>query len=180
MTGRPEARARPKLLDRVRAAVRVRHYSPRTEQAYVGWIRRYIHFHGIRHPDEMGAVEVVAFLSDLAVNGNVAASTQNQALGALVFLYRSVLRMPLPELDGVVRARKPRNLPVVLSESEVRRVLEQMSGSPALAASLLYGSGLRLMECVQLRVKDLDFERNELAVWEGKVRIPAIVITQIG
>ncbi len=161
-------RREPRLLDRVRAEIRLRHYSVRTGQAYVEWIRRFILFYDKRHPREMGGEEVSAFLTHLATQRQVAASTQNQALGALVFLYRAVLRMPLPELDGVVRARKPRNLPVVLSESEVQRLLAQMSGSPALAASLLYGSGLRLLECVQLRVKDLDFERNELAVWEGK------------
>jgi integron integrase len=164
------ARRGPWLLDRVRAEIRLRHYSGRTERAYVEWIRRFILFHDKRHPREMGAEEVSAFLTHLATQGKVAASTQNQALGALLFLYRSVLRLPLPALEGVVRARKPRNLPVVLSESEVRRVLEHMSGSPALVASLLYGSGLRLAESIQLRVKDLDFERGELAVWEGKGR----------
>ena len=164
------ARREPRLLDRGRAEVRLRHYSVRTEQAYVEWIRRFILFHDKRHPREMGGEEVSTFLTHLATERHVAVSTQNQALGALVFLYRSVLRMPRPELDGVVRARKPRNLPVVLSQSEVQRLLVQMSGSPALAASLLYGSGLRLQECIVLRVKDLDFERNELAVWEGKGR----------
>lgn len=164
------ARREPRLLDRVRSEIRVRHYSPRTEKAYVEWIRRFILFHDKRHPREMGGEEVSAFLTHLAMQRRVAAATQNQALGALAFLYRSVLRMPLPELDRVVRARKPRNLPVVLSEAEVQRVLAQLSGSPGLAASLLYGSGLRLQECILLRVKDLDFERGELAVWEGKGR----------
>lgn len=161
-------RQEPRLLDRVRGAIRLRHYSVRTEQAYVEWIRKFILFHGKRHPREMGSDEVSAFLTHLAQKRRVAASTQNQALGALVFLYRVVLEMPQPALDGVVRARKPRNLPVVLSESEVQRLLAQLSGTPSLVASLLYGSGLRLIEGIQLRVKDLDFERGELAVWEGK------------
>ena len=164
------ARQEPRLLDRVRAEIRIRHYSVRTEKAYVEWIRRFILFHDKRHPREMAGEEVSAFLTHLAMERRVAVSTQNQALGAIVFLYRSVLHMPLPELDGVVRARKPRNLPVVLSQSEVQRLLAHLSGSPALAASLLYGSGLRLQECILLRVKDLDFERGELAVWEGKGR----------
>ncbi len=122
---------KPKLLDRVRAAIRVRHYSVRTEQAYIGWIRRFIHHHDVRHPDEMGSAEVVEFLSDLAVRGNVAASTQNQALAALVFLYREVLGRELEGLDSAVRARAPRHLPVVLTRDEVRAVLARLDGLTA-------------------------------------------------
>ncbi len=139
VAGRP-----PRLLDQVRCALRIRHYSPRTESAYVHWIVRYIRFHGVRRPNEMGAPEVSAFLSHLAVEGNVAPSTQNQALHALVFLYGPVLGRPLGELAGVVRARKPRRLPVVLSREEVERLLSRLEGSPCLVALILYGSGLRL------------------------------------
>lgn len=158
----------PRLLDRVRAAIRLRHYSLRTEQAYVGWIRRYIRYHGIRHPDEMGSLEVVEFLSDLAVEGNVAASTQNQALAALLFLYREVLGRELEGLDSAVRARAPRKLPVVMTRDEVRSILESLDGPMKLAAGLLYGSGLRLLECLRLRVKDIDFARRQITVREGK------------
>jgi integron integrase len=158
----------PRLLDRVRAAIRLRHYSLRTEEAYVGWIRRYIRFHGIRHPDEMGAVEVVEFLSHLAVEGNVAASTQNQALAALLFLYRVVLGRELEGLDSAVRARASRRLPVVLTRDEVRAILAELDGQMELAAGLLYGAGLRLVECLRLRVKDIDFARRQLTVRQGK------------
>jgi integrase len=158
----------PRLLDQVRRALRIRHYSPRTESAYVHWIVRYIRFHGVRHPNEMGAPEVSEFLTHLAVERNVAASTQNQALSALVFLYGPVLERPLGELAGVVRARKPRRLPVVLSREEVARLLSRLNGSLGLVASILYGSGLRLLEALQLRVKDLDFARGELTVREAK------------
>jgi integron integrase len=161
-------RGPPRLLDRVRAALRVRHYSQRTEAAYVSWIRRYIHFHRIRHPDEMGSAEVVEFLSDLAVKSRVSASTQNQALAALLFLYRSVLGRELEGLDNAVRARRPQRLPVVLTRSEVGAVLDQLSGANRLVATLLYGSGLRLLECLRLRVKDVDFERHQVTVREGK------------
>jgi len=164
---RPGARP-PKLLDRVRFAMRVRHYSPRTESAYVGWIKRYIHFHGVRHPDEMGSNEVVEFLSDLAVNSHVAASTQNQALSALLFLYRDVLGRELEGLDRAVRAKRPRRLPVVLTRDEVSAVLAQLDGDARLVVTLLYGSGLRLLECLRLRVKDIDFDRHQLSVREGK------------
>ncbi len=133
----------PRLLDRVRGALRVRHYSPRTESGYVHWILRYIRFHSIRHPNEMGAPEVSAFLTHLAVEGNVAPSTQNQALNALVFLYGRVLERPLGELAGVVRARKPRRLPVVLSREEVARLLVRLEGSPRLVASILVGQASR-------------------------------------
>ncbi len=158
----------PRLLDSVRAALRARHYSPRTEDAYVGWIRRFILFHGKRHPNEMGDVEINAFLSHLAVEGHVAASTQNQALAALLFLYREALGLEVPWLECLVRARKPVRLPVVLSRDEVRRLLIGVRGTPSLVCRLLYGTGMRLLEGLQLRVKDLDFERNEIIVREGK------------
>ncbi len=160
----------PKLLDRVRQELRLRHYSPRTEEAYVGWIRRFVVFHRKRHPREMGAPEITGFLSDLATEKRVAESTQNQALNALVFLYRCVLGMDFPELQSLVRARKPHRLPVVLTPDEVRRVLAEFEGTPGLVARLLYGSGLRLLECLALRVKDVDFERLEIVVREAKGR----------
>jgi integron integrase len=159
---------KPRLLDRVRAALRARHYSPRTEEAYVGWIRRFILFNGKRHPREMGDVEINAFLSHLAVGHHVAASTQNQALAGLLFLYREVLGLEVPWLDCLVRARKPARLPVVLSRDEVRRLLGGVRGTPNLVCRLLYGTGMRLLEGLQLRVKDVDFERNEIIVREGK------------
>ena len=158
----------PRLLDRVRSQLRVRHMSRRTEQSYVGWIRRYIHYHGIRHPNEMGAIEVVEFLSYLAVERNVAPSTQNQALSALVFLYREVLGRELEGLNGAVRARAPRRLPVVMTREEVRAVLGALEGDYALVGGLLYGGGLRLLECLRLRVKDLDPARHQIIVREGK------------
>jgi len=166
--GRPGAR--PRLLDQVREALRVRHYSLRTEQAYVGWIRRFILFHGKRHPRELGGAEVAAFLSHLAVEGEVAAATQNQALNALVFLYRVVLDCGLEEIAPLVRARQPRRLPVVLSVGEVRDLLGALSRAPKVVASLLYGSGLRLLERLRLRVKDVDFARREIVVRDGKGR----------
>ena len=158
----------PKLLDRVRATLRLRHASRSTEKAYVAWIRRYIFFHGKRHPAEMGAPEVTRFLSSLAVEGRVAASTQNQALSALLFLYRHVLNEDLPWLDDMVRARRPRHLPIVLTRDEVRAVIFELDGMPRLMATLLYGSGLRLLECCRLRVQDVDFARNQIVVREGK------------
>jgi integron integrase len=158
----------PKLLDQVRDRLRVKHYSIRTETQYVQWIKRFIYFHGRRHPRDMGGPEVEAFLTHLAVEGNVAASTQNQALAALLFLYREVLEMELPWLDKVTRAKRPRRLPVVLTRQEVRRVLAEMNGVHGLMARLLYGTGMRLMECVRLRVKDVDFERLEIIIRDGK------------
>lgn len=157
----------PRLLDRMRAALRARHYSERTEQAYCLWVKRFVRFHGMRHPAELGEAEINAFLTHLALECHVSASTQNQALSALLFLYRHVLARELRELD-VVRARRPVRLPVVLTREEVRAVLARMRGRERLMASLLYGSGLRLMECVRLRVLDLDFERGEIAVRSGK------------
>ena len=143
----------PKLLDRVRNAIRVRHYSPRTEEAYVMWIRRFILFHGKRHPSSMGAEEVNAFLSHLAVDRTVSASTQNQALAALLFLYRHVLEEPLPWIDDIVRAQRPERLPVVLTIDEVRQVIAEVEPPSRLVVQLLYGSGLRLLEALMLRMK---------------------------
>lgn len=160
--------AKPKLLARVREAIRTRHYSPRTEEAYVHWIRRYVFFHGVRHPAEMGSPEVNEFLSYLAIKERVSASTQTQALSALVFLYRHVLETDIGLLDGVVRARRPARVPVVLTRSEVRRLLTHLDGAVLLVCTLLYGSGLRLLECLRLRVKDIDFERSQIAVRDGK------------
>ena len=159
---------RPRLLDRVREAIRARHYSRRTEKAYVGWIKRYIFFHDKRHPAEMGGAEVTRFLTALAVEGRVAASTQNQALNALLFLYRSVLEQDLPWLDEVIRAQRPVHLPVVLTGDEVRRVLARLEGPSRLIVLLLYGAGLRLLEAAQLRVKDVDVATNQIVIRNGK------------
>ncbi|MBV6407542.1 MAG: Tyrosine recombinase XerD [Rhodocyclaceae bacterium] len=158
----------PKLLDQVRGKIRLKHYSIRTEQAYVDWIRRFILHFGKRHPRELGAAEVEQFLTHLAVAGNVAASTQNQAKSALLFLYREVLEAELPWLDNVERARAPKRLPVVLTRDEVHAVLSRLSGTHWLIASLLYGAGLRIMEALRLRVKDVEFSRKEILVRDGK------------
>jgi len=158
----------PKLLDRLRAEIRVRHYSLRTEQAYVDWARRFILFHNKRHPKEMGAAELRDFLSHLAVDRNVSASTQNQAKSALLFLYREVLKIELPWLDEVISAKTAKRLPVVLTQVETRDLLNAMSGTMGLAAALLYGTGMRLMEGLRLRVKDVEFARREIIVREGK------------
>ncbi|HZX70189.1 MAG TPA: integron integrase [Rhodanobacter sp.] len=158
----------PRLLDEVRRRLRLKHYSLRTEGIYVGWIRRFILANGKRHPRDMGAVEVEGFLSGLAVRGGVAASTQNQALSALLFLYREVLRIDLPWMETMVRAKRSQRVPTVLSCSEVQVLLAQMEGRPWLLASLLYGTGMRLMESMRLRVKDVDFARNEITVRDGK------------
>lgn len=157
----------PGLIQCYRELLQTRHYARRTVKTYEQWLRRFLRFHGMRHPREMGSTEVNAFLSHLAVNEQVSASTQNQALAALLFLYRNLLEREL-ELDGVVRARTRQRLPVVLSEAEVRAVRQQLEGEPALVVGLLYGSGLRLMEALRLRVKDLDVERRELTVRDGK------------
>jgi integron integrase len=159
---------KPKLLDQVRQTIRTRHYSIRTEEAYVQWIKRFILFHDKRHPREMGVKEVEQFLSDLAVNRHVAASTQNQALSAILFLYQEVLKQEIGWLDDVVRAKKPKRLPVILSREEVKAVLSSLSGAKRIMAHLLYGSGLRLMECLRLRVKDVDFSYNHIVVREGE------------
>ena len=157
-----------KLLDQVRDKIRVKHYSIRTETQYLQWIKRFILFHGKRHPQDMDAVEVEAFLTHLAVEGSVSASTQNQALSALLFLYREVLGINLPWMNTMVRAKKPQRLPVVLSRAEVALVLERMDGGYGLMARLLYGTGMRLMECVRLRVKDIDFGQREILIRDGK------------
>jgi integrase len=158
----------PRLMEQVRAKIRARHYSRRTEDAYVHWIRRFIVFHRRRHPRELGAQEISAFLTALAVDHHVAASTQNQALSSLLFLYREVLQQDVGTVTVLPRARMPARVPVVLTPSEVRRVLEQLHGVPRIVATLLYGSGLRLQECLELRVKDVDFERREITVRRGK------------
>ena len=158
----------PKLLDQVRDKLRVKHYSIRTEQAYLGWIKRYIYFHDKTHPKDLGAQDIEAFLTHLAVAGKVAASTQNLAKSSLLFLYREVLEIQLPWLDNITQAKAPKRLPVVLTVAEVQSVLSRLSGTHALIASLLYGGGMRLMEAVRLRVKDVDFARREILVREGK------------
>jgi integron integrase len=158
----------PKLLDSVREAIRTRHYSRRTERSYVGWIRRFVLYHGKRHPSELGEREISRFLSHLAVDSGVSAATQNQALSALLFLYREVLKQDFPWLTDVVRAKRSRRVPVVLSRDEVRGVIEQLTGTRRLVVELLYGSGLRLLEGLRLRVKDVDFHRNQLTVRDGK------------
>jgi len=159
---------KPKLLDRVRDAIRFKHYSLRTEQAYADWIKRFILFHGKRHPEAMGAEEVRTFLSDLAVNQNVAASTQNQALSALLFLYREVLKQDLPWIDNIERAKRPAKVPVVLTPEEARATISKLHGTSRLMAQLLYGCGLRVMECVRLRVKDVDFGYLQITVRDAK------------
>jgi len=164
----PPTSDEPRLLDRVRIAIRTRHYSHRTEKAYVFWVRRFVTFHGMRHPRELGSREVALFLEDLATRGRVSASTQNQAFSALLFMYREVLGRELDGLDKVVRAKQPVRVPLVLSREEVVWVLAQMRGTTLLMASLLYGSGLRLLECVRLRIKDVDLARGELTVRAGK------------
>ena len=163
-----ETEQRPKkLLDQVRDAIRLKHYSIRTEEAYVNWIRRYILFHNKRHPTEIGAPEIEAFLTHLAVKENVAASTQNQALSALLFLYREVLHQDLGPVDAL-RANRPKRLPTVLTKEETLRLIGCLSGTHQLMAKLIYGSGIRLMECLRLRVKDLEFERRAIIVRDGK------------
>ena len=159
---------KPRLLDRVRQAVRTRHFSRRTEKAYVHWIKRYIFFHGKRHPAEMGPIEVTAFLTSLAVRDKVAASTRNQALSALLFLYREVLAVELPWLDSIVRAKRPEYLPVVRTREEARVVLARLDGVSRLMALLLYGAGLRLLECCRLRIKDVDLATNQITIRDGK------------
>jgi integron integrase len=169
--------ARPaRLLEQVRIAIRARHYSPRTEKAYVSWIRKFIFFHGKQHPSRLGEPEIVRFLSDLAARRNVSASTQNQALSALLFLYRVVLGVELAELSGIVRPRRPVRVPVVLSRGEVNALLGQLHGVCWLVASVLYGGGLRLREALSLRVKDIDFDRNEIIVRDGKGRKDRVTV----
>jgi integrase len=155
-------------LDRVRDRARFRHYSIRTEQAYVDWVRRYIIYTGRRHPSELGAPEVEAFLTHLATDLQVSASTQNQAQSAILFLYRQVLGMELPWLDGVVRAKRPSRLPVVLTRAEVHATLRALRGRHRLIGRLLYGTGMRLLEGLRLRVKDIELERRQLVIRNGK------------
>jgi len=162
------AEGKPKLLDQVRAALRLRHYSLRTEQAYVDWVRRFVVFHGRRHPAELGAEEIGAFLTDLAVGREVAASTQNQALSALVFLYREVLKLPLAWVDEFTPAKRPVRVPAVLSREEVARLLAELESTPLLIVQLLYGAGLRLLDALRLRVKDIDFDYGQIRVRDGK------------
>lgn len=166
-TARDAGRAKPRLLDRMRREMRLRRLSFRTEQAYLPWVRRYILFHGKRHPSEMGESEVREFLTHLAVEKNVSQSTQDQCLNALVFLYRHVLDRPLDRIDAI-RAKKPKRLPVVMTRSEVERVLVELTGVHRLLSELLYGSGLRIMEALRLRVKDVDLEQLRLTVRQGK------------
>ena len=156
------------FLEEVRQIMRTQHYAIRTEQSYIDWIRRFILYHGKRHPNEMGEPEVAAFLTHLSVNRNVAPSTQGQALNALVFLYRKVINRPLGEMPGVVRARKKERIPVVLTQHEVANLLSKLEGIHWLVACILYGSGLRLMEGIRLRVKDIDFDRLSITVRSGK------------
>lgn len=172
----------PRLLEQVRGKIRLKHYSIRTEQAYVDWIKRFVLHFDKRHPSEMGAREVEAFLTHLAVKGKVAAATQNQAKSALLFLYREVLEQDLPWLENVERAKAPKRLPVVLTEKEVASVLSRLTGTHWLVAGLLYGSGLRIMEALRLRVKDIEFSRGEILVREGKgfkdrvTMLPAVLV----
>ncbi len=158
----------PRLLDQVRDVIRRKHYSYRTEEAYVFWIKRFVFFHQKRHPRELGNAEVTAFLNELARGRGVAASTQNQALSALVFLYKEVLQQPLAWLDDLERVKRPARLPTVLTAAEVRRLLAQMTGTKWLIASLIYGAGLRLRECLNLRVKDIEFDYLQVIVRDGK------------
>ena len=166
--GVPPSGSPPKLLDQVRVVLRRRHYSRRTEEAYLGWMRRYIAFHGMQHPRDLGEAEVTSYLTHLAVREQVSASTQNQALNALLFLYRQVLGRDLGGLGDTVRARTPERLPVVLGRDEVRQVLGELPGVFGLIGLLLYGSGLRLLECLELRIKDVDVARRQIIVRRGK------------
>lgn len=166
-----------KLMDQVRNKIRYKQYSLRTEQAYAGWIKRYIFFHNKRHPSEMGAPEIESFLTHLAVKRKVSASTQNLALCAILFLYRDVLEIELPWLDDITPAKRPKRLPVVLSREEVKSLLDNVEKPlHALVMRLLYGTGMRLMECIRLRVKDLDFERREITIREGKGRKDRVTV----
>jgi len=160
--------SKPKLLEEVRDRIRLKHYSIRTEQSYIGWIRRFIIFHGKRHPSTMGATEVTQFLTHLAVAAGVAPSTQNQAKAALLFQYKEVLEAEPPWLDEIVTAKSSQRLPVVLTKDEVQRLLSSTSGTNGLILRLLYGTGMRIMECLRLRVKDVEFARSEIIIREGK------------
>ena len=159
---------KPKLLDQLRLALRTRHYSRRTESAYCHWVKRFIYFHNIRHPAEMAEPEINAFLTHLAVKRKVSASTQNQALSALLFLYRHVLNREIGDLDEVIRARRSQRLPVVMTREETKAVISQFEGAKWIAACVMYGAGLRLLECLRLRVQDIDFSANQITVRDGK------------
>jgi integron integrase len=172
----PGSPPRRKLLDELCFQLRLRHRSRSTERSYVGWARRFVLFHQRRHPSELGAEEIEAFLGHLAVDRGVAASTQNQALNAIVFLYRHVVGRPIGELQGLVRARRSENLPVVLTSGEVKAILDRLEGDAWLVSMLLWGSGLRLLEALRLRVKDVDFERGELRIWQGKGRKSRVTV----
>ncbi len=169
-------RPQPRLLDRVRMAIRTRHYSPRTEKAYVAWIRQFILFHGKRHPETLGAPEVVGYLSHLASWCEVSSSTQTQAFAAILFLYRDVLHQNLVGLESVVRAKRPVRVPLVLARPEVQAILRRLKGTPWLMCALMYGGGLRLLECCRLRVKDVDFDRCEITVHDGKGRKDRVTV----
>ncbi len=183
--GMAAAAPKPRLLQQVRDAIRRKHYSPRTEQSYVHWIRRFVYFHGKRHPAELGEVEVTAFLNHLARDRKVASATQNQALSALLFLYREVMGQPLAWLDGLDRAKRPVRTPTVLTRAEVSSILDQLKGARWIMAGLLYGAGLRLRECLKLRVKDVDFGYGQIIVRDGKgakdrvTMLPAAVIAPL-
>src|SRR5437016_5220316 len=166
--GQQPADAKPRLLEEVRSVARMRHLSIRTEQAYVQWIRRFIRFHHKKHPREMGESEIRAFISHLAVERGITASTQTVALSALLFLYRDVLKKDLPYVSNIERAQKPKRLPVVFTRDETERIMANLEGVYWLIGALLYGSGLRLMECLRLRVKDLDFTYGQVTVRDGK------------
>lgn len=168
MSANLSSNSAPKLLDQVRGKIRLKHYSIRTEQAYLDWIKRFILHFDKQHPKNLGAVEVEQFLTHLAVAGRVSASTQNQAKSALLFLYREVLELELPWLDNVTQAKAPKRLPVVLTREEVHAVLSRLKGTHWLIASLLYGTGMRILECLRLRIKDIDFSRKEILIRDGK------------
>jgi integron integrase len=167
-------------MEQVRRAIRLRHYSRRTEASYAAWIRRYIQHHGMRHPESLGPEQVSAFLTALATDRHVSASTQNQALCAVLFLYRNVLGREIGVADGFVRAREPRRVPVVLTRAEVSAVLAHLKGSPRLIAGLLYGSGLRLREALELRVKDIDMDRGQITIRQGKGRKDRVTVLPYG
>jgi len=169
----------PKLLDQVRDRIRTKHYSIRTEQTYIDWIKRFILFHNKRHPAEMGESEIVAFLTHLAVNRKVAASTQNQALSAIVFLYREILKKELGEFENLIWAKMPSRLPVVFTQEETKKILSLLEGKNWLMGQLLYGAGLRIMECVRLRIKDVDFEYKQINVRDGKGHVDRVTMLPI-
>lgn len=164
----PISRGKPRLLEQMVEAFRSRHYSRRTEKTYCRWVKRFIYFHNVRHPSEMAESEINASLTNLAIKEKVSASTQNQALSALLFLYRHVFGRDVGDLGEVIRARKPTRLPVVMTRAEIKSILENMNEDTWLMTSLMYGAGLRLMECLRLRVQDIDFSRNEILVRDGK------------